>query len=61
MIHKQQTMSHYQLNYAAELLNQSTCLFRPGYLQTWAQLGGGHGDVSANRVHEFKFVSKWGA
>jgi len=19
-----------------------TCLFRPGYLQTWAQFGGGH-------------------
>jgi len=32
-----------QLNYVAELLNWSTCLFRPGYLQTWVQLGGGHG------------------
>jgi len=36
-------MSHYQLNYATELLNLWTCLFRPGFLQTWAQLGGGHG------------------
>jgi len=41
-------MSHF--NYVAELLNLGTCLLRPGYLQTWAQLGG---DVSANRVHEF--------
>jgi len=36
-------MSHYQLNYVAELLNLGTCLFRPGYIQTWAPLGGGHG------------------
>jgi len=47
-------MSHYQLNYASELLNSGTYLFRPGYLQAWAQLGGGHGEVSVNRVHEFK-------
>jgi len=33
--------------------NKGTCLFRPGYLQTWAQLHGGHGEVSANKVHEF--------
>ena len=46
-------MRHYQLNYAAELLNWSTCLFRPGYLQTWAQISEGHGDMSVNRVHEF--------
>jgi len=45
---------NYQLNYVAELLNKGTCLFRPGYLQTWAQLGGGHGDMAVNRVHEFK-------
>jgi len=43
VIRKQQAMSHYQLNYVAELLNSGTCLFRPGYSQTWAQLGGGHG------------------
>jgi len=36
-------MSHYHLNCVAELLNWETCLFRPGYLQIWAQLGGGHG------------------
>jgi len=36
-------MSHYQLNYVAELLNHGTCLFRPGYIQTWTDLGGGHG------------------
>jgi len=42
VIHKQQTMRHYQLNYVAELLNWGTDLFRPGYLHTWAQLGGGH-------------------
>jgi len=36
-------MSHYQLNYIAELLNWGNCLFREVYLQTWAQLGGGHG------------------
>jgi len=41
------------MNYVRELLNYGTCLFRPGYLQTWAQLGGGHGGVSVNRVHEF--------
>jgi len=46
-------MSHYQLIYVAELPNKGTCLFRPGYLQTWAQLCGGHGEVSLNRVHEF--------
>jgi len=39
----QQAMSHYQLNYVAELLNLGICLFRPGHLQTWAQLGRGHG------------------
>jgi len=40
-------MSHYQLNYEAELQNKGTCLSRPGYLQTRAQLGGGHrGSVS---------------
>jgi len=33
-------MGHYQLNYVAELLNQGTFLFMPGYLQTWAQFGG---------------------
>jgi len=27
-------IDNYQLNYVAELLNWSTCLFRPGYLQT---------------------------
>jgi len=57
VIHKQQTMSHYQLNYVAELLNKGTCLFRPGYLQTWAQLLLGLGEVSVNRVHEFKCLS----
>jgi len=36
-------MSHYHLNYVAELLYQGTCLFRPGYLQAWVQLGRGHG------------------
>jgi len=36
-------MSHYQLNYVVVLLNQGTCLFRPWYLQAWAQLGEGHG------------------
>jgi len=51
-------MSHYQLSYVAELLNKGTCLFRPGYLQTWAQLRGGHGEVSVNRVHEYKCLSK---
>jgi len=40
-------MSHYQLNYGAELQKLGTCLFRPGCLQTWAQLSGGHvGSVS---------------
>jgi len=34
-------MSHYQLNYVAELLHEGTFLFRPGYIQTWAQLGRG--------------------
>jgi len=42
-------MSHNQLNHVAELLNQGTCLFRPGYSQTWAQLGRGHGG----------YVNKW--
>jgi len=28
-------------------------LFKPGYSQAWAQLGGGHGEASVNRVHEF--------
>jgi len=47
VIHKQRAVSHYQLNYVAELLNEGTCLFRPGYIQAWAQLGGGHrGSVS---------------
>jgi len=41
------------LNYVAELLNKATCLFKPRYLQTWAQLRGGHGEVSVNRVHEW--------
>jgi len=36
-------VSHNQLNNAAELLNYVTCLFRPGYSQTWAQLGGEYG------------------
>ena len=52
-------MSHYQLNYIAELLN------RPGYLQTWAQSSGGR---VKNRVHGFKSVvpnrgaaAPWGA
>ena len=51
-------MSHYQLNYAAELLNSGTCFFRPGYLQAWVQLGGGTGEVSVHRVHEFKCLCK---
>jgi len=51
VIHKQQTMSHFQLNYVAESLNLGTCLFRPGYLQAWAQLRGGNGGS----------VSKYGA
>jgi len=50
VIHKQQAMSHYQLNYVAELLNSGTCFFRPGYLQAWVQLGGGTGEVSVHRV-----------
>jgi len=47
-------MGHYQLNYVAELLNWGTCLFRPGYLQTWTQFGGGTRGVSVNRVYGFK-------
>jgi len=38
-------MSHYQFNYVAELLKKGTGLFRSGYLQTCAQLGGGHGGL----------------
>jgi len=38
-------MSHYQFNYVTGLLKKGTCLFRSGYLQTWAQLGGGHGGL----------------
>jgi len=34
---------HYQLSYVPELLNWGTWLFRPGYLQTWAQVCGGNG------------------
>jgi len=54
VVRKQQAMSYYQLNYVAELLHSSTCLFRPGYSQTCAQLGGGHREESVNRVHDFK-------
>jgi len=36
-------MSHYQLSYVPELLDWGTCLFRPGYLHTWAQLCWGRG------------------
>jgi len=44
VIHKQQAMSHCQLNYyVAQLLDEGTCLLRRGYLQAWPQLGGGHG------------------
>jgi len=46
VIHKQQTMSHHQLNYVAELLNKGTCLFRPGRLQTGAITWGTRGSVS---------------
>jgi len=47
-------MSHYQLNYVAELLNQGLAYLDPGTVMHGRNQVGDMGEVSVNRVHEFK-------
>jgi len=51
-------MSHYQLNCVVELLNYGLAYLDQGTYRHGRNYVGDTGEVSVNRVHEFKCLSK---